>query len=60
MPSYNAGPDTPYVSVFCGTGTYEGLQRIVDTPGTDGTVRRAGCSLDIRRISLDMTSRKVW
>jgi pimeloyl-ACP methyl ester carboxylesterase len=57
MPSYNAGPDTPYVSVFCGTGTYEGLQRIVDTPGTDGTVRRAGCSLDIRRISLDMTQK---
>jgi pimeloyl-ACP methyl ester carboxylesterase len=54
-PVYDTGPDTPYVTVFCGTGTYDGLRKIVNTPGTDGTVRRAGCSLDIRFISLDMT-----
>jgi pimeloyl-ACP methyl ester carboxylesterase len=52
---YNSGQDTPWVFVFCGTATYAGLRRIVDTPGTDGTVRRAGCSLNVRRIVLDMT-----
>jgi pimeloyl-ACP methyl ester carboxylesterase len=54
-PRYDAGPDTPYVFVFCGTGTYGGLRRIVDKPGTDGTVRRAGCGMNVRAIALDMT-----
>jgi pimeloyl-ACP methyl ester carboxylesterase len=54
-PRYDAGPGTPYVFVFCGTGTYGGLRRIVDKPGTDGTVRRAGCGMNVRAIALDMT-----
>jgi pimeloyl-ACP methyl ester carboxylesterase len=54
-PRYDAGPDTPYVFVFCGTGTYPGLRKIVDKPGTDGTVRRAGCGLNVRAIDLDLT-----
>jgi hypothetical protein len=52
---YNDAANTPWVFVFCGTGTYGGLRKIVDQPGTDGTVRRAGCSLNVRRIELDMT-----
>src|SRR5271170_1732413 len=54
-PRYDAGVDTPYVFVFCGTGTYGGLRKIVDKPGTDGTVRRAGCGMNVRLIELDMT-----
>jgi hypothetical protein len=54
---YDAGPDTPYVFVFCGTGTYSGLRKLVDKPGTDGTVRRAGCGLNVRAIGLDMTEK---
>ena len=54
-PRYDAGPDTPWVFVFCGTGTYSGLREIVDKPGTDGTVRRAGCGMRVRAIALDMT-----
>jgi pimeloyl-ACP methyl ester carboxylesterase len=56
-PRYDAGPDTPYVFVFCGTGTYSGLRKLVDKPGTDGTVRRAGCAINVRAIELDMTEK---
>jgi hypothetical protein len=56
-PAYDAGPETPYVFVFCGTGTYSGLRKLVDKPGTDGTVRRAGCGLNVRAIELDMTEK---
>jgi pimeloyl-ACP methyl ester carboxylesterase len=56
-PRYDAGPGTPYVFVFCGTGTYSGLRKLVDKPGTDGTVRRAGCGLNVRAIELDMTEK---
>ena len=56
-PRYDGGPETPYVFVFCGTGTYSGLRKLVDKPGTDGTVRRAGCGLNIRAIELDMTEK---
>lgn len=55
QPCYNADQDTPWVFVFCGTGTYDGFRKVVDTPGTDGTVRRAGCAMNSRRIMLDMT-----
>src|SRR6266478_419969 len=56
-PRYDSGPETPYVFVFCGTGTYSGLRKLVDKPGTDGTVRRAGCGLNVRAIELDMTQK---
>ena len=56
-PCYDAGPDTPYVFVFCGTGTYTGLRKIANKPGTDGTVRRAGCGMNVRAISLDLTEK---
>ena len=56
-PRYSMGPDTPWVFVFCGTGTYGGIERLVRKRGTDGTVRRAGCGLNIRLIELDLTQR---
>lgn len=56
---YDNGPDTPFVFVFCGTGTYRGLREIVNKPGTDGTVRRAGCGMNVRRMALDLTEKGI-
>jgi hypothetical protein len=52
---YGPDSDTPYVFIFCGTEPYPGLRGIVNKPGTDGTVRWAGCSLRTRKITLDLT-----
>ena len=54
-PRYDRGSDTPWVFVFCGIGKYSGLREIVNKPGTDGTVRRAGCGMRVRVIELDLT-----
>jgi pimeloyl-ACP methyl ester carboxylesterase len=52
---YGRSAETPYVFVFCGTSGYEGLRRLVNEPGTDGTVRLAGCALNSRKITMDLT-----
>jgi hypothetical protein len=52
---YGVGTDTPYVFVFCGNQAYGGPRALVNEPGTDGTVRWAGCPLNSRKISLDLT-----
>jgi pimeloyl-ACP methyl ester carboxylesterase len=51
------GPDhsTPYVFVFCGTEMYGGFRRFVNSPGTDGTVRIAGCALNARKFDIDLS-----
>jgi len=51
------GPDasTPFVFTFVGTNDYGGLRRLVDAPGTDGTVRIAGTSLNSRKLTIDLT-----
>jgi pimeloyl-ACP methyl ester carboxylesterase len=51
------GPDrsTPYVFVFCGTDMYSGFRRFVSSPGTDGTVRIAGCGLNARKFRIDLS-----
>jgi len=51
------GPDgtTPWVFIVCGIESYSGLRGIVNAPGTDGTVRWAGCALNTRKIVLDLT-----
>lgn len=51
------GPDarTPWVYVFCGNESYGGIRQLVDEPGMDGTVRWAGCPLNARKLSLDLT-----
>jgi hypothetical protein len=54
-PVYGDGPDTPWVFTFCGTEAYSGLRRLVNAPGTDGTVRWAGCSLSCRKVDMDLT-----
>ena len=54
-PIFGKGADTPYVFIFCGTSAYPGLRRLVNEPGTDGTVRWAGCSLTTQKIVIDLT-----
>jgi pimeloyl-ACP methyl ester carboxylesterase len=54
-PYYSRGPDTPYVSVFIGNQPYDGLDSLANDPGTDGTVRWAGCGLNTRKITIDLT-----
>jgi pimeloyl-ACP methyl ester carboxylesterase len=52
---YGKDESTPYVFIFCGMEPYTGLRQIVNKPGTDGTVRWAGCSLRTRKITVDLT-----
>lgn len=56
QPYYDHTRQTPWVFVFCGTRGYRGLSAMVNSPGTDGTVRWAGCALNSRRITLDLSS----
>jgi len=58
-PYYDHGPDTPYVSIFIGNQPYEGLASVANDPGTDGTVRWAGCALNTRKLRVDLTRSPV-
>lgn len=53
-PWYGIDESTPYVFTFCGTEGYDGLAAFVNQPGTDGTVRFAGCPLNTRKFTLDL------
>jgi hypothetical protein len=52
---YGPTKRTPFVFVFCGSGSYSGIRRLAHEPGTDGAVRWAGCALNTRKIMLDLT-----
>jgi hypothetical protein len=52
---YDTQDATPYVHIFCGTDTYDGLRTLVSTPGADGTVRQAGAGFNVRKIVIDLT-----
>jgi hypothetical protein len=54
-PFYDKGKDTPFVAVFIGNEAYTGLEKVANDPGTDGTVRWAGCGLNTRKIRIDLT-----
>jgi hypothetical protein len=54
-PYFGTGDDTPYVAVFIGNTSYGGIKSVANDPGTDGTVRWAGCGLNTRKITLDLT-----
>jgi hypothetical protein len=54
-PYYDKGPNTPFVTVFIGNEQYTGLEKVANDPGTDGTVRWAGCGLNTRKIRIDLT-----
>lgn len=54
---YGSSRYTPYVFTFCGTEDYGGVRKIVNEPGTDGTVRLAGVALNSRKAIIDLTER---
>jgi hypothetical protein len=54
QPLYTPGNSTPYVAVFIGNSGYTGLSGLDSSPGTDGTVRWAGCALNTRKVSVDL------
>ncbi len=54
-PFYDKGPDTPFVGIFIGNRGYPGVDSVANSPGSDGTVRWAGCGLNTRKITLDLT-----
>jgi hypothetical protein len=53
-PLYDNGPNTPYVTVFIGNVAYSGIDALANSPGSDGTVRWAGCALNTRKVSVDL------
>jgi len=53
---YGPDKDTPYVFIFCGTEQYrEGIRGKTNPAGSDGTVRLAACSLNTRKVTLDLS-----
>ncbi|HEY4355841.1 MAG TPA: hypothetical protein VGN16_08850 [Acidobacteriaceae bacterium] len=52
-PLYGKGDGTPYAAIFIGNVPYSGISSVANSPGTDGTVRWAGCALDTRKVTLD-------
>ncbi len=55
QPYYSHDDKTPYVTVFIGNEGYTGISSVANSPGSDGTVRWAGCSLNTRKITVDLT-----
>ncbi|MFC7538759.1 hypothetical protein ACFQU2_03880 [Siccirubricoccus deserti] len=53
-PFYSRGKESPYVFILCGTEGYGGIRHLAREEGSDGTVRWAGCSLDTRKITLNL------
>jgi pimeloyl-ACP methyl ester carboxylesterase len=55
-PFYGKGTGTPFVFIFCGNRAYKNiLRKPINKPGTDGTVRWSGTSLNSRKISVNLT-----
>lgn len=54
-PYYDKGDETPFVCIFIGNKSYTGISSVANDPGTDGTVRWAGCGLNTRKVSIDLT-----
>jgi pimeloyl-ACP methyl ester carboxylesterase len=52
---YGPTRTTPFAFILCGSRGYPFPLAIANTPGSDGTVRLAGCALNTRKIVLDLT-----
>lgn len=52
---FGPNADTPYPFIFVGLKDYGLLKRVATEPGTDGTVRWAGCGFNVRQINVDLT-----
>jgi pimeloyl-ACP methyl ester carboxylesterase len=53
--TYGPTRSTPFAFVLIGTQGYTGLKKLIGEPGSDGVVRWAGCSLNTRKIIIDLT-----
>ncbi|HEX5972179.1 MAG TPA: hypothetical protein VFY85_09645 [Gemmatimonadaceae bacterium] len=53
--TYGPTRRTPFAFVLIGTQGYTGLRKLIGEPGSDGVVRWAGCSLNTRKIIIDLT-----
>ncbi len=53
--TYGPTRNTPFAFVLVGAQGYGGLRRLISEPGSDGVVRWAGCSLNTRKIMIDLT-----
>jgi pimeloyl-ACP methyl ester carboxylesterase len=53
--TYGPTRRTPFAFVLIGTEGYTGLKKLIGEPGSDGVVRWAGCSLNTRKIIIDLT-----
>lgn len=54
-PVYGPSRRTPFAFVLVGAQGYGGVKRLISEPGSDGVVRWAGCSLNTRKIIVDLT-----
>lgn len=54
-PTYGPTRSTPFAFVLIGAEGYTGLKKLIGEPGTDGVVRWSGCSLNTRKIIIDLT-----
>ena len=53
---YGPGESSPYAFVLIGTKPYADIRKVANEPGTDGTVRWAGCGFNVRKIVLDLAT----
>lgn len=56
-PFYGPTRTTPFVFVLCGVEGYPLPLGLVNSPGSDGTVRLAGAALNTRKFTIDLTRR---
>lgn len=55
-PVFDKSPDSPYPFVLIGLKDYGRLKRLaLNEPGSDGTIRWAGASMNTRKIEIDLT-----
>ena len=54
-PVYGPTRSTPFAFVLIGAKGYDGMKRLIGEPGSDGVVRWAGCSMNTRKIVIDLT-----
>ena len=53
-PLFDNSPESPYVAIFIGNVPYSGIAAVSNKPGSDGTVRWAGCALDTQKVTVDL------
>lgn len=55
-PVFVEGTGSPFVFTFCGNRGYRGLSSAIYQEGSDGTVRWSGCTLNARKVVVNLTA----